>query len=136
MLYMLDTDTCSFIIREKPPHVRERLERVTEEGHIIGLSSIVIFELFYGAHEKGSRRLIEVIEAFVDFFEIYEFGFKEARTAGVVRAKLASKGYTIGAYDLLTGSHALSLGATLVTNNVAEFKNKKTEGLRVESWIS
>jgi len=32
MLYMLDTDTCSFIIREKPPHVRERLEIVTEGG--------------------------------------------------------------------------------------------------------
>jgi len=75
-----------------------------------------------------------VIEAFVDFFEIYEFGSKEARTAGVVRAKLASKGYTIGAYDLLIGSHALSLGATLVTNNVAEFK--RIEGLRVENWIS
>lgn len=132
MLYMLDTDTCSYIIRNRPEHIKEKLEEVEKE-HSIGLSSVVVSELFYGAYKKGSRRFVRLVESFVDYFEIYDYDLKAAVEYGRLRAELERKGITIGAYDLQIAAHAISLNAVLVTNNLREFKRIKD--LRVESWV-
>ncbi|EDP74837.1 type II toxin-antitoxin system VapC family toxin [Hydrogenivirga sp. 128-5-R1-1] len=132
MLYMLDTDTCSYIIRNRPQHVKEKLEEV-ERNHTIGLSSVVVSELFYGAYKKGSRRLVRLVESFVDYFEIYDYDLRAAVEYGRLRAELERKGITIGAYDLQIAAHAISLNAVLVTNNLREFERIK--GLKVESWV-
>ncbi len=132
MLYMLDTDTCSYIIRNRPKHIKEKLEEVEKE-HSIGLSSVVVSELFYGAYKKGSRRLVRLVESFVDYFEIYDYDLKAAVEYGRLRAELERKGITIGAYDLQIAAHAISLNAVLVTNNLREFKRIKD--LRVDSWV-
>ena len=132
MLYMLDTDTCSYIIRNRPEHVKEKLEEVEKE-HSIGLSSVVVSELFYGAYKKGSRRLVRLVKSFVDYFEIYDYDLRAAVEYGKLRAELERKGITIGAYDLQIAAHAISLNAVLVTNNLREFKRIK--GLKVESWV-
>jgi tRNA(fMet)-specific endonuclease VapC len=55
-----------------------------------------------------------------------------AKRYGGLRIGLERKGTPIGAYDLLIAAHALSLGVTLVTNNVREFT--RVDGLRVENW--
>jgi tRNA(fMet)-specific endonuclease VapC len=49
-----------------------------------------------------------------------------------LRADLEKKGVPIGAYDLLIAAHALTLGLTLVTNNLREFA--RVEGLRLDNW--
>jgi len=54
------------------------------------------------------------------------------RHYGQVRAELERKGSPIGAYDVLIAAHALSLGLTLVTNNVREFR--RIAQLRLENW--
>ena len=132
MLYMLDTNTCSYIIRNRPQHIKEKLEEV-ERNHTIGLSSVVVSELFYGAYKKGSRGLVRLVESFVDYFEIYDYDLRAAVEYGKLRAELERKGVTIGAYDLQIAAHAISLNAVLVTNNLREFK--RIRGLRVESWV-
>ena len=132
MLYMLDTDTCSYIIRNRPEHIKKKLEEI-EKKHTIGLSSVVVSELFYGAYKKGSQRLIRLVESFVDYFEIYDYDLKAAVEYGRLRAELDRKGITIGAYDLQIAAHAISLNAVLVTNNLREFK--KIKGLKAESWV-
>jgi len=123
---------CSYIIRNKPEHIKDKLKNIEKE-HSIGLSSIVVSELFYGAYRKGSKKLIKLIESFIDYFEIYNYDLKAAIQYGKLRAKLESKGITIGAYDLQIAAHAISLNAILVTNNLREFN--RIEGLKVESWI-
>ncbi len=133
MLYMLDTDICSYIIRNRPKHVKEKLEEL-EKSHTIGLSSVVVSELFYGAYKKGSQKLVKLIESFVDYFEIYNYDLKAAIEYGKLRTELERKGITIGAYDLQIAAHAISLNAVLVTNNLKEFK--RIRGLKVESWIA
>lgn len=130
-MYMLDTNICSFIIREKPIKVKEKLKYVSKNNDIF-LSSIVASELLYGAYKKGSPKLIAKVKMFIDFFEILPFDLKASETYGRLRADLERKGKTIGAYDLQIASHALSINAILVTNNTKEFS--RIENLRIEDW--
>ncbi len=67
MLYMLDTNICSYIIRNKPQSIKKRLQEV-EENHTIALSSIVVSELLYGATKKDSQKLMRIVSAFIDNF--------------------------------------------------------------------
>lgn len=132
MIYMLDTNICSYIIRRRPEKVKEKLKEV-EELHEVALSSIVASELLYGAYKKGSQKLIEVVKHFIDCFVIYDFDLKAAEEYALIRADLERKGVIIGAYDLQIAAHARSLSAVLVTNNENEFL--RIGGLRVENWL-
>ena len=53
---------------------------------------------------------------------------------GQLRTDLERREAVIGAYDMLIAAHALTLNATLVTNNEREFKRVK--GLKIENWVS
>ncbi len=132
MIYMLDTNICAYIIRERLPNVKERLKQVAEAGCEVSLSSIVVSELFYGAYRKGSSRILELIERFVENFKIYEFDLNAARRYGKLRADLEKEGEIIGPYDLQIAAHAMAIRAILVTNNEREFK--RITGLKVENW--
>ena len=131
MLYMLDTNICSYIIRNKPQSIKEKLQEV-EQNHTIALSSIVVSELLYGATKKDSPKLMRVVSAFIDNFIIYDYSKISAQSYGNIRTDLEKKGKIIGANNLLIASHALSLGAILVTNNTREFK--RVEKLVLEDW--
>jgi len=132
MLYMLDTNICAYILREKPQVVKEKLKRVSEAGHEVGLSSVVVSELFYGAFRKGSPKLLKVIEEFVEAFRIYAFDLEAAREYGRLRTELERKGELTGPYDLQIAAHVLALGAVLVTNNERKFR--RVSRLKVENW--
>jgi len=131
MIYMLDTNICSYIIRNAPVEVKNKLKQV-EQNYELALSSIVVSELFYGAYKRGSEKLIKLIENFIENFVIYDFDTKAAEIYGKIRAELEKSGNVIGAYDLQIAAHALSLDAVLVTNNESEFRRVK--GLRIENW--
>ena len=131
MIYMLDTNICSFIIREKPISIKEKLKIISKDNEIV-LSSIVASELLYGAYKKESQKLISTIETFLDFFDVLPFDIKAAQEYGKLKAYLDKKGSIIGAYDLQIAAHALSLNAILVTNNTKEFS--RIENLRIEDW--
>ena len=131
MLYMLDTNICSYIIRNKPHSIREKLQEV-EANHTIALSSIVVSELLYGARKKDSPKLMKIVSIFIDNFIIYDYSKVSAQSYGNIRTDLEKKGKIIGANDLLIASHALSLGAILVTNNTREFE--RVEELVLEDW--
>jgi tRNA(fMet)-specific endonuclease VapC len=128
---MLDTNICSYIIRNKPQSIKEKLQEV-EKNHTVALSSIVVSELLYGATKKDSPKLMKIVSAFIDNFIIYDYSKISAESYGNIRTDLEKKGKIIGANDLLIASHALSLGAVLVTNNTREFE--RVEGLALEDW--
>jgi tRNA(fMet)-specific endonuclease VapC len=128
---MLDTNICSYIIRNKPQSIKEKLQEV-EKNHTVALSSIVVSELLYGATKKDSPKLMKIVSAFIDNFIIYDYSKISAQSYGNIRTDLEKKGKIIGANDLLIASHALSLGAVLVTNNTREFE--RVEELGLEDW--
>ena len=131
MLYMLDTNICSFILREKPLYIKEKLKSC-EKSHTIALSSVVVAELLYGVQKRNSKKLIAIVEAFIGNFVVYDFD-KEASFHYVkIRHSLEKKGQIIGSNDLFIAAHAKSLNAVLVTNNTKEFE--RVERLKTEDW--
>lgn len=132
MLYMLDTNICGYIIKNKPQTIKEKLKEI-ETHHTIGLSSIVMGELIYGAKKKASPQLYEIVLSFIANFHIYDFNQNSAFEYGNIRDDLEKKGTIIGANDLLIAAHAKALDAILVTNNEKEFK--RVVGLSIENWV-
>ena len=133
MLYMLDTNMCSYIIRDNPKGIFQKLKEA-EKKHTIALSSIVVSELLYGASKKGSAKLIKVVNMFVEQFTIYDYNKASAKAYAGIRTTLEKKGQVIGVHDMLIAAHALSLDATIVTNNTKEFG--RVDGLVIENWVS
>lgn len=123
MNYLLDTSTIVSIIRNKPPAVRDHLRKAIEAGDRISVSSVAIFELWYGvARSKHQRDNSERVRLFLaGDIDIEPFTEEDAEIAGVVRAQLNAAGTPIGPYDVLLAAQALRLGATIVTGNVGEF---------------
>lgn len=132
MLYMLDTNICGYIIRNKPEYIKDKLKEV-EQNHEIALSSIVVSELLYGAKKKNSIKLSKIVNDFIKNFTIYDFHEKAAFEYANIRNSLETNGNIIGSNDLFIASHARALNATLVTNNLKEFE--RVEKLKLENWI-
>jgi tRNA(fMet)-specific endonuclease VapC len=129
--YMLDTNICIYIIKNKPLGVKEKLSLITPED--ICLSSVTVSELFYGAEKSQySQKNKEALENFLINFNIMDYGYEASKAYGKIRAHLEKTGDIIGAMDLMISAHALSLRTILVTNNIKEFK--KVEGLKIENW--
>lgn len=131
MILLLDTDTCIYVIRSKAPGVLRKFEDYAVGD--IGVSSITVAELYFGIQK--SRRPTQnerALEQFLLPLTIAEFGQDAASAYGRVRAALERDGAPIGPLDTLIAAHALSLGVTLVTNNVREFS--RVPGLAVDNW--
>lgn len=131
MKYLLDTDTCIYVINERPAPVIAQFRKHPVGD--IGVSSITAAELAFGVTKSGSVRNREALAAFLLPLDVAPFDAQAALAYGQVRADLERRGSPIGPLDLLIAAHALLLGATLVTNNLREFK--RVGGLRCESWV-
>jgi tRNA(fMet)-specific endonuclease VapC len=131
MKYMLDTNICIYLIKQKPPKVLKHFK--SHAVGDIGISSITLAELRYGVsksqHVEKNR---QALDEFILPLEIEDFNEKAAAAYGTVRADLEKAGKPIGSMDMLIGAHALALGATLVTNNTKELKQIKD--LKVVDW--
>ena len=129
--YMLDTDTCSYIMKRSSPSVLRRLQAVPVTD--VCMSVITKSELLYGV-EVSPRRTQDAaaLAAFLPYVEVLDFPDDAARHYAEIRADLKRRGALIGANDLLIAAHARSLGFKLVTNNTAEFGRVK--GLAIENW--
>ena len=130
-MWMLDTDTCSYILREYSPNVLARLDAVPRSS--VAISAIVAAELRFGAERVKSRRLIAMVDAWLDLFAVEAWDDDAARAYAKVRTALEVKGKPIGNLDLLIAAHAVSRRAKLVTNNTRHFA--QVPGLKIEHWI-
>ncbi|MBA2595520.1 MAG: type II toxin-antitoxin system VapC family toxin [Chloroflexia bacterium] len=95
-------------------------------------SSITLAELRFGA-DAGSRTLHGLIDAFVQSVAVRPFDEEAADRFGPVASALAKRGEPIGTFDTLIAAHALSLGLTLVTNNVKHFR--RVAALKTANWV-
>jgi len=128
--YMLDTNVCIRVLRDRPAWARRRFNETAEA---LCISTIVLTELLHGAAK--SARPVEnrrAVEDFAGRLEVHVFDEAAADHAGEIRAVLEQKGEGIGAYDVLIAGHARSRGLVLVSGNLREFE--RVEGLRCEDW--
>ena len=128
--YMLDTDICIYVIKDRPSELRERFNRQSQH---LCMSAVTHAELVYGAEKSAHvERNLDVVENFAARMPVLPFDEKAATHYGEIRASLERKGEPIGPHDLMIAGHARSESLTLVTNNTREFE--RVDGLRIENW--
>ena len=150
MTFLLDTDTFVFLARgmktrhaptarqrelaQMAARIFDRCRRRKQAGHTLALSAITVAELEFGARESGGYEAeIAGVRGLFAPFSLLDFDATDcAAQYGLVRSALESAGTPIGSLDTLIAAHALAAGATLVTNNTAEFS--RVRGLAVENW--
>jgi tRNA(fMet)-specific endonuclease VapC len=129
--YMLDTNICIYIIKQKPRKVIERFRQVRISE--IGVSSITLSELEYGVMKSTKPEQNRMALAqFIAPIEIWAYDDMAAQHYGVIRAHLESQGMPIGSLDMLIAAHALSQSSLLITNNESEFR--RIPNLEIENW--
>jgi len=130
--FLLDTNICIHIRRQRPPEVLARFQRL-KPGEAV-LSVITYGELIYGVEksqfrEQATRQLTE-LEGLIP---VMELPLQAGQFYAAIRAALEAKGETIGNNDLWIAAHAKAAGLTLVTNNEREFR--RIQGLKIQNWV-
>ncbi|MFA7241331.1 MAG: type II toxin-antitoxin system VapC family toxin [Sulfuricellaceae bacterium] len=131
MRYMLDTNICIYAIKNRPANVLTALRAHEPAG--IGISSISVAELYFGARKSGSTKNLRALQHFLEPLEIADFDINAAQTYGDLRHALEAGGTPIGPLDTQIAAHALTLGVCLVSNNTREFA--RAPGLMLENWV-
>lgn len=131
VIRLLDTNTCIYIINGRPPQVAAHFEGLVYGD--VAVSSITGAELAFGVARSGSTRNQDALEKFLAPLEVLPFDAAAMFAYGRLRAPLQARGQPIGTLDTLIAAHALALGATLVTSNLAEFQ--RVPGLACENWV-
>lgn len=132
--YLLDTNTVSYITRNRSAAARERLRRL-RSNEVVAVSSITEAECYYGLAKKpGAIALDKAVRDFLAKTRIFSWGSEEARVYGLLRAKLEAAGRTLSNLDTLIAAQAIAANAVLVTNDKAFLQ---VDGLRgIENWAS
>ena len=136
MNYLLDTKAVIALLKNQPAELRDRLRRAVSGGASIAVSSVVLYELWYGvARSERRREDAQRLRIFLSGnIDLIPFDKEDAVAAGDLRAALEAAGKPIGPYDLVIAAQALRSGATLVTANVSEFAC--VPGLARQDWTA
>lgn len=134
--YMLDTNICSFIMREQPEAVISRLEQAVLRNHRIVVSAITYAEMRFGAiGKKASPRHGQLVDAFCARLDaVLSWDRAAVDATAEVKTVLAAAGTPIGPNDTAIAGHAIAAGVILVTNNTREFA--RVPGLILEDWCN
>jgi tRNA(fMet)-specific endonuclease VapC len=128
--YLLDTNLCIRVLRDRTPVLRERFNR---EADGLAISTIILTELLHGAAKSARPDANRhEVENFAARLEVLPYDAPAAHHAAEIRAALERQGRSIGSYDVLIAGHARSRGLVVVTGNRGEFD--RVDGLRCEDW--
>jgi tRNA(fMet)-specific endonuclease VapC len=131
VVYVLDTDTCIYAIKQRSESVVARLR--TTAGDDLAVSSATVAELRYGAIRSAKpRENAERLERFLLPLRKLAFDDRAAGHFAVLKHHLTRTGQPIGAMDMVIAATVLAADATLVTNNIREFG--RVPGLKIENW--
>lgn len=129
--FMLDTDTCSFVIRGGNERLRARVQR--NAGRLC-VSAITAAELRFGARKKGSSRIEDAVGFFLELVETVPWDDEAAARYADIRVALEASGTPIGNMDTLIAASALAEGCSIVTHNLEHFR--RVPGLAVQDWTA
>ncbi len=130
--FILDTDVCIYWLNGGAD-IENEIRRVGLER--VAITVITQCELAYGAHKSGRPEAnLAVLDRLCSMVRVVHTNNEVAETYGSVKAALEREGRRLDDADLLIASIAVSLGATLITNNLRNFDG--VPGLRLENWKS
>jgi tRNA(fMet)-specific endonuclease VapC len=129
--YLLDTNICIYVIKQKPLNVLETFNKYANQ---MAISVMTIAELLHGVEKsKYQAKNLKIVEDFISRLEIIDYKMGDAKQYGIIRADLEKRGEIIRVNDLHIAANAINNGLILITNNTKEFN--KVYGLRVENWV-
>lgn len=133
--YMLDTCICSFIMREQPESVLQRLAEKVAQNNRIVISAITYAEMRFGQiGKRASPKHKMLVDEFVKRLdEVLPWGQAAVDATVEVKTQLTKAGTVIGDNDTAIAGHAIAAGYVVVTNNVREFS--RVPGLIYEDWV-
>lgn len=120
--YLIDADCAVYAMTARYESLRERLTACAPGD--VAISTISFAEVALGT-ENGKPPAPEVLEAFVAAIPLLPFDEAAAREYARLPFKRAR-------FDRLLAAHALSIGATIITSNEADFAD--VPSLKVENW--
>ncbi len=130
--YMLDTNLCIRVLRDRPPAVRERFNL---NADALSISTIVLTELLHGAARSARpEHNRSEVERFASRLEVLALDLLLQITPPTSAPAQSGSAWIIGGYDLLIAGHARSRGLVVVTGDLGEFT--RVEGLRCEDWLA
>jgi len=131
-MYLLDTNICIFLIKNKFPHLIERI--LASDNNKLFLSSVSIAEMEYGASKSQNREKNRqaLLDFCTDFESILDFTTEDTEAYGIIRAYLEKEGKVIGPYDMQIAAQAMTRNLIVVTNNYDEFV--RIPWIKVEDW--
>ncbi len=132
-LFMLDTDTCIFLMRGESPALAAKVQAVPLQQQV--MSAVTFAELTYGVQASTAAKRKQnqsVLDSLVLHLAVLDWPQDAAKHYAEIRTDLKKRGAQLGAADLMIAAHARAMGATVVTNNVKDFARVK--GLEVENW--
>jgi len=129
MIYMFDTDTVSFFMKDNPKEIRKKVAKHNKDDFCI--SAITCAELMFGLKKNYSEKLDFWLNEVLDRFRVISFD-DASSIYGEIRATLEKSGNPLDNMDMLIAASALAAKATLVSNNVKHFSRVK--GLKIEDW--
>ncbi len=129
--FLLDTNICIYIQRQKPESVLNRFKNL-KPGEA-AMSIITWGELLYGAEKSRQRdNVLSLLYEFSTFIPVLPMPEHAGRNYGRIRAFLEIQGMPVGNNDLWIAAHAIAENHILVTNNEREFS--RIPGLNVQNW--
>ena len=132
LLYMLDTNICIYITKNRPESVMKHFQSMAH-GQIV-MSFITYGDLVFGAQKSQyKQQVLAKLERLRQIIPVVHSTDSLSESYGKIRAELEQAGKTIGGNDYWIAAHALSSGYVLVSNNVREFE--RVDGLLVENWV-
>ena len=132
-LFMLDTDTCIFLMRGESPALAAKVQSVPLQQQV--MSAVTFAELTYGVQASAAAKRKQnqsVLDSLVLHLAVLDWPQDAAKHYAEIRADLKKRGAQLGAADLMIAAHGRAMGAIVVTNNVKDFERVK--GLAVENW--
>lgn len=130
--YLLDTNICIYIAKQKPVSVLHRFEKLSIGE--LAMSTITYGELYYGTcKSQHPRKALHILEELTKLIPPLPLPADVGKHYGHVRSMLEQQGKPIGNNDLWIAAHALSLKCVLVTNNIKEFS--RIPHLHIENWV-
>ena len=133
--YMLDTCICSFIMRERPESVLERLALEVKNQNRIVISAVTYAEMRYGEiGKKASPKHAVLVNEFIRRLDaILPWDRYTVDATIVIKRQLTTTGSKIGENDMAIAGHAIAADCVLVTNNVGEFS--RVDDLIYQDWV-
>lgn len=123
MIYLLDTNTCIYLLKHHSPSVTKRFAECHDE---VAISSISWAELCCGLNLQTANSLLNELKEQVS---VLPFDDKVAQIYAELTQKFPrQRDY----FNRLIAAHAIALDAVLVSNTVEDFK---MYNLSVENWV-